>query len=114
MCAYIHEKPCVKNTLCAGFTIEEERSFTHHCFPFIHNLVYGIGKPLLEAGVLPSQMAQIADRTQFDQAKGAWWNPITIGLALFNYFDKPNSMNEPPHKATVNLCIKGRKPHATT
>jgi len=32
-------------------------------------------------------------------------------LSLFNYFDRHNSMNEPPHKATVNLCIKGRKPH---
>ncbi|HRE48771.1 MAG TPA: methyltransferase domain-containing protein, partial [Aggregatilineales bacterium] len=36
----------------AGFLVEEERSFTHHSFPFIHNLVYGVGKPLLEAGAL--------------------------------------------------------------
>lgn len=104
-----------QNTACAGFIIEEERAFTHHSFPFIHNLVYGIGKPLLEAGALPSNMAKVADRSKFGEADetGAWWNPIKIGLSLFNYFDRHNSMNEPPHKATVNLCIKGRKPHAT-
>jgi 2-polyprenyl-6-hydroxyphenyl methylase/3-demethylubiquinone-9 3-methyltransferase len=33
----------------AGFAVEAERSFTHYSFPFIHNLVYGLGKPLLES-----------------------------------------------------------------
>ncbi|HRF97201.1 MAG TPA: methyltransferase domain-containing protein, partial [Aggregatilineales bacterium] len=100
-----------QNTACAGFIIEEERAFTHYSFPFIHNLVYGIGKPLLEAGALPSDMAKVADRTKFDEPRNStWWNPITIGLSLFNYFDRRNSMNESPEKSTVNLCIKGRKP----
>ena len=36
--------------LQAGFQIEAERAFTHHAFPFSHNLVYGLGKPLLESG----------------------------------------------------------------
>jgi len=101
-----------QNTVSAGFIIEEERSFTHYSFPFIHNLVYGFGKPLLEAGALPSNMAKVADRTKFDEPSGgAWWNPITLGLALFNYFDCHNNMNESPEKSTVNLCIKGRKPN---
>lgn len=96
--------------LGADFIVEEERSFTHYSFPFIHNLVYGIGMPLLERGMLPESMANAADRTTFDKNDGSLFNPINIGLRLFNYFDRPNVMNEPPGRSTVNLCIKGRKP----
>jgi SAM-dependent methyltransferase len=94
----------------AGFTIEEERAFTHHCFPFIHNLVYGFGKPLLESGVLPKNIANAADRTTFNQNNGSLLNPINIGLKVFNYFDRKNVMSEPAGRSTVNLCVKGRKP----
>jgi ubiquinone/menaquinone biosynthesis C-methylase UbiE len=96
--------------LDAGFVIEEERAFTHYSFPFIHNLVYGLGKPLLESGALPENMAKAADRTTFDENRGSLLNPINLGLAVFNWFDRPNVMNEPPGRSTVNLCLKGRKP----
>ncbi|MEP7285551.1 MAG: methyltransferase domain-containing protein [Chloroflexota bacterium] len=93
----------------AGFTVEEERAFTHYSFPFIHNLVYGLGKPLLESGALPKDMAKAADRTTFDENTGSLLNPVNLGLAVFNWFDKPNVISEPPGRSTVNLCIKGRK-----
>jgi len=96
--------------LNAGFVVEEERSFTHYCFPFIHNLVYGIGKPLLESGMLPESMANAADRTSFDKNDGSLLNPINLGLKVLNYFDRKNVINEPPDRSTVNLAIKGRKP----
>jgi SAM-dependent methyltransferase len=98
----------------AGFVVEAERAFTHHSFPFIHNLVYGLGKPLLEAGALPQKMAKAADRTTFDENDGSLLNPINLGLKVFNYFDRPNKINEPPGRSTVNLAIKGRKPDAGT
>jgi SAM-dependent methyltransferase len=98
------------SVLAAGFTIEEERAFTHDSFPFIHNLVYGLGKPLLESGALPQSMANAADRTTFDKNDGSLLNPINLGLKIFNFFDRNNVMSEPPGRSTVNLCIKGRKP----
>jgi len=94
----------------AGFLIEEERSLTHHCFPFIHNLVYGIGKPLLESKLLPKAMRAVADRHDF-RATGSRYNPVKLGVALFNAFDRKNTADEGPHRATVNLAIKGRKPN---
>lgn len=103
-----------ESVLTSGFSIEEERAFTHHSFPFIHNIVYGVGKPLLESGALPKSMANAADRTTFDQNNGNLLNPINLGLKVFNYFDRHNTMNEPPERSTVNLCIKGRKPHDHT
>jgi ubiquinone/menaquinone biosynthesis C-methylase UbiE len=99
-----------ESVLSAGFIVEEERAFTHYCFPFIHNLVYGLGKPLLESGLLPETMANAADRTTFDKNGGSLLNPVNLGLKVFNFFDRKNVMNEPPERATVNLCIKGRKP----
>lgn len=100
--------------LDAGFIVEEERAFTHWSFPFIHNLVYGVGKTLLEAGALPDSMHKAADRIQFDAPDDtSRFNPIRAGLRVFNWVDQFNRMDEPPGRSTVNLCIKGRKPHGT-
>ncbi|MCD4686064.1 MAG: class I SAM-dependent methyltransferase [Anaerolineae bacterium] len=94
----------------AGFIVEQERAFTHYSFPFIHNLVYGLGKPLLESGVLPDEMATAADRTTFDANEGSLLNPINLGVAVLNLFDRPNKLDEPLDRSTVNLALKARKP----
>lgn len=94
----------------AGFIVEEERAFTHYSLPFIHNLVYGLGKPLLESGVMPEKMANAANRITFDHNDGSLLNPVNLGIRVLNYFDRKNVMSEPPTRSTVNLCIKGQKP----
>ena len=94
----------------AGFIVEEERAFTHHSFPFIHNLVYGLGKPLLESGVLPEAIANAADRTAFDRDTGSVLNPVKLGIKILQFFDRHNLIDEPAERTTVNLCAKGRKP----
>ncbi len=94
----------------AGLTVEVQRQFTHASFPFIHNLVYGLGKPLLESGLMPDKMATAADRTAFDQNRGSLLNPVNLGIAVLNFFDRPNTLDEPPGRSTVNLAIKARKP----
>lgn len=97
----------------AGLVVEVERAFTHYSFPFIHNLVYGLGKPLLESGLLPRSMANAANRITFDQNRGSLWNPINLGIAVLNWFDRPNKLNEPEGRSTVNLALQARKPHPT-
>ncbi len=94
----------------AGLIVEAERSFTHHSFPFIHNLVYGLGKPLLESGLMPEELATAADRTTFDSPDGSRLNPIRLGIAVLNWFDRPNKIDEGPERSTVNLALKARKP----
>jgi 2-polyprenyl-6-hydroxyphenyl methylase/3-demethylubiquinone-9 3-methyltransferase len=94
----------------AGLEVVAERSFTHHCFPFIHNIVYGFGKTALEAGVLPKGIAAAADRHAVSGERGGWLNPVHIGLRLFEWFDRRNTMDEPVGRATVNLCLLARKP----
>lgn len=95
--------------LKAGFRVEEERSFTHYSFPFVHNLVYGLGKPLLESGLFGRSLADVADRGSFDRDGGSPLHPINVGLRILNWIDRRNQMNEPPGRSTVNLCLKARK-----
>lgn len=94
----------------AGLELVDSRSFTHHSFPFIHNIVYGFGKTLLEANLLPPALTGAASRYNTDGRRGSTLNPINIGLSLFGWFDRRNSMNEPPERSTVNLCVLARKP----
>lgn len=96
--------------LSAGLEIVKERSFTHHCFPFIHNIVYGFGKTALEAGLLPRSVAAAADRHNVSGKRGGPLNPINVGLRMFEWFDRRNAMEEPPDRSTVNLCVLARKP----
>jgi SAM-dependent methyltransferase len=106
---YTHDqlRSCVKS---AGLEIVEERSFTHHAFPFIHNIVYGLGKTILEAGLLPRSIAHAADRHNLTGNRGGWLNPVHLGLMAFEWFDHPNQMSEPEGRSTVNLCVLARKP----
>jgi hypothetical protein len=68
-----------------------------------------LGKPLLESGIMPEKMANAADRTAFDKNRGSLLNPINLGIAVLNWFDRPNQIDEPPERSTVNLAIKARK-----
>ena len=94
----------------ASLELVEERAFTHYCFPFIHNLVYGLGKEMLEGGLLPSGMAHAADRYNVDGRRGSAWNPVNVGVRLFELFDRRNTMNEPEGRTTLNLCALVRVP----
>jgi ubiquinone/menaquinone biosynthesis C-methylase UbiE len=95
-----------------GLQIEETRLLVHYCFPFIHNLVYGFGKPLLESGVLPSQMAGAASRYRVDGRTNGHLNPVNLGLRLFNWVDRWNDrLDEDAREiSAMNICLKVRVP----
>lgn len=93
----------------AGFEVEEERSFTHRCLPFGHNFLYGLGKPLLESGVLGKGLSEAVDRGSFNRETPGRFHPVSLGLKVLNRIDRGNRMNEPPGRSTVNLCVKARK-----
>lgn len=94
----------------AGFAVEEERSFTRRCPPFTHNLLYGLGKPLLESGLPGTGWTRAADRAGFDREEGSRWHPLRLVRALFDRIDRGNLPAEPAGRSTVNLAVKARKP----
>jgi SAM-dependent methyltransferase len=79
----------------AGFRINAFYPILHYCFPFSHNLVYGLGKPLFERGMLPRNMRAAADRFGGEQSSAGGLNPVRLGLGLFNWIDRfNNGLNE--------------------
>jgi SAM-dependent methyltransferase len=94
----------------ARFKVEIMEEATHYCFPFSHFIVYGIGKPLLEKGLLPEGIRQAADRFAAGGKKGGRLNPVRIGLAPFRWIDRLNDRPGVVKKRTfVNLLVKARK-----
>jgi SAM-dependent methyltransferase len=81
----------------------------HFCFPFAHNLVYGIGKPLFERGMLPGQMQSGVDRFQGETGNKSVLNPLRLGLAVFNGIDSLNRQINPNQSFLIN-ALKVRKP----
>jgi ubiquinone/menaquinone biosynthesis C-methylase UbiE len=95
----------------SGFEIEMVEETTHFSFPFIHFLVYGIGKPLLEHDLLPSGLRKSADRFSGSKNRGSLLNPINLGTAIFRAVDRLNERPSVARETTfVNVLVKARKP----
>jgi len=88
----------------AGFIVEDVRQLVHYCFPFAHNLVYGIGKPLVEKGLLAH-----ADRFRYNERPRI--DPVALGRWIFNLIDRLNHPISDEGKSTVCLAVKARKPY---
>lgn len=94
----------------AGFSVEDVREHTHYCFPFMHNIVYGLGKPLIERGLLPEFLSQSAHRFRSEENRGSSLNPMNWALALFNWVDQLNETRDLSDKRTfMNIVVKARK-----
>jgi ubiquinone/menaquinone biosynthesis C-methylase UbiE len=95
----------------AGFEVEIVETATHYAFPFMHFIVYGIGKPLLERGLLPQRLHASTDRLAGEANSGSPLNPFNIVRAVFRLVDR---LNEQPaargRTSTVNVLLKGRRP----
>lgn len=95
----------------AGFQVEALKESTHYSFPFIHFMVYGIGKPLLERQLLPRSLVRSADRFRGEDNPGSLLNPINLGVSVFRAVDRLNEGDRTAGKTTfVNVLLKARKP----
>jgi len=88
----------------ADLEVEDVRQFVHYCFPFAHNLVYGVGMRLVQAGLLSE-----ADRFRYDRNTGSRWSPLNMARALFNAIDRRNDPVSDEGRTTVILSVKARK-----
>ncbi|MBP1465004.1 glycosyltransferase [Candidatus Chloroploca sp. M-50] len=94
----------------AGFTVEVVEEQTHYSFPFIHFIVYSIGKPLIERNLLPKGLRDSADRFRGERNSGSPLNPINLGVGLFRLFDARNDRLRGTERTFVTLALKARKP----
>jgi SAM-dependent methyltransferase len=93
----------------AGFTIDALEEQTHYSFPFIHFIVYSIGKPLIEYNLLPQRLRDSADRFRGERNSGSRLNPINVGLGLFRRFDARNEHLRGDERTFVNIVVRARK-----
>ncbi len=94
-----------------GLVVDEVRFLVHYCFPFSHNLVYGLGKPLLERGLLPDALATAADRFDLEPAPRSLWNPVGLGLRAFNAMDRLNDRSAgAADRSSVIIALRAHKP----
>jgi glycosyltransferase involved in cell wall biosynthesis/SAM-dependent methyltransferase len=95
----------------AGLAIERLEEATHYCFPLEHFLVYGIGKPLVERGLLPTALRRSADRFAGERNSGSALDPFNWVRAVFRAVDRLNERPAAARKRTfVNVLVKARKP----
>jgi len=92
----------------ADLEVVDIQGLVHHCLPFSHNLVYGIGKPLVESGVLPR-----ADRFRYADRADSILSPLSWALGLVDAIDRRNRGPVPEGRSCVSLAVKARKPHDT-
>lgn len=95
-----------------GLQVQAVRTLVHYAFPFSHNLVYGVGKPLMESGLLPRQVDRAASRYVLDGQPGSRLNPVRVGLSIFNAVDHLNDRldKDDLELSTVDICLKARVP----
>lgn len=102
------------HVLAAGFEVEEILHQTRYCLPFIHNLVYGFGKPLLDHGLLPRSWHRSAERasgsTDGQVNRQSLFDPISLARAIVNWFDRSNQRTEPENAPTLTICLRARHP----
>ncbi len=88
----------------AGFDVVETRRFGRVSWPFAHNLIYGVGKPLLESGHVPASLARAVDRRGGESAsRASAWRALR---SAFLWPDRFNRDDEGPDVATVNLAMR--------
>ena len=88
----------------ANLEVEDVRQFVHYCFPFAHNLVYGLGMRLVESGLLAE-----ADRFRYEDNSGSAWSPLNMGRRIFNAIDRRNDDVSDEGRTTVIVSVKARK-----
>ncbi len=96
----------------AGLDVRETRGLSHAVPPFAHLLLYGIGKPLLQSGLIPARFRKQVDR-QGDTAG----EPTRLAAAVMRVLERIDAPNDAPNidsrvSSFVAIGLRARKPEA--
>jgi len=101
----------------ACFVPEPAVRMTRWCLPFIHNLVYGLGRRLLEGGRLPRAWTghglRGAERVpRQHRSFMRLFNPVAAAITLIRFADRLNGdlVSRGPSQ---NICLAARRPSST-
>jgi len=101
-------KPLAQLVRSQGFVVEAVDEATHNTIPFAHFLLYGVGKPLLERGLLPSALRSADRFAEPDPSPRR--DPLRLARAVVNNVDRRNDRVRARRPRTfVNVLVKARK-----
>jgi hypothetical protein len=84
---------------------------THVCLPFHHFLLYGVGKPLVERGLLPESLRRRVDRMSDAAPAAGAGGAAGLLLKLLEAHDARNDRAETAAARTfVNVVLLARRP----
>ncbi len=94
----------------AGLDVQETRGLSHWVPPFAHLLLYGIGKPLLQSGLVPARF-----RKQVDRQGDVAGEPTGLAAAVMRVLNRIDAPNDAPDIDTrvssfVAIGMRARKP----
>lgn len=93
----------------SDFAVSDVFTHTSTCLPFVHNIVYGLGKPLFEAGALPKAWERSAKRGAGLTASVSTIDPVKWGIALVQWFDKFNKDRAKQSQRAQNICLSAHR-----
>jgi hypothetical protein len=92
----------------AGLEIEDVRLETRYSFPFSHQLIYGMGKFVVEHTSLGEKGGMTSGRSSFWTENGSPTKVQRLSQ-IFTAFDRLNRESYDEGRS-VNICIKATKP----
>ena len=93
----------------AGLEVVRVEEATHHAIPFAHFLLYGVGRPLVERGLLPAGLRRRLGRLPSAPRPG--FDPLSPLRALLSAVDRRNDAEAVRRKTTfVNVLLLARRP----
>jgi 2-polyprenyl-6-hydroxyphenyl methylase / 3-demethylubiquinone-9 3-methyltransferase len=95
----------------AAFNVVDMFTHTSICLPFVHNIVYGLGKPLLEASLLPQSWQNSATRGAGLSARRGGFDPVKWGIDLIHWVDGFNGDRANQNSRAQNICLAARRNH---
>jgi 2-polyprenyl-6-hydroxyphenyl methylase / 3-demethylubiquinone-9 3-methyltransferase len=86
----------------ANFLVQDVFTHTSKCLPFHHNIVYGLGKPLLESSLMPATWIETAARGTGRKHR---FNPVGFAIALIQFVDRFNPDRARQGEKAQNICL---------
>lgn len=94
----------------AGLEVVRVEEATHHCLPFSHFLLYGVGRFLVERGPLPARLRRRLGRLPTPPGTPRGVDPVAPLRALLCAVDRRNDAPEARRKRTfVNVLLLARR-----
>jgi glycosyltransferase involved in cell wall biosynthesis/ubiquinone/menaquinone biosynthesis C-methylase UbiE len=95
----------------AGFAVEACEEIMHYAVPMTPYVVYGIGKRVIEANILPKKLLQSTDRMKGTENQASALNPFNLARRFIMAVDALNDRPEVArHDTFMNILLKARRP----